>query len=172
MAGYIKVKCARCGKQFERLEWRVLQRKRAGFGGPFCSHRCSALGREKSDAEHLQRAVVRALSRFIPEPNSGCWLWDGHVDRMGYAVLSIRSRFINGHRVMWEWRNGPIPKGMHVCHKCDVPSCINPDHLFLGTHADNMADKMRKGRARNGAIAARERAERATIEWRVTGAAA
>jgi hypothetical protein len=81
-------------------------------------------------------------SRVIPEPNTGCWLWEGPVNFFGYG-LSHHSRV---HRLAWEEANGPIPDGLFVLHRCDVPSCCNPDHLFLGTHQDNADDKKRKGR--------------------------
>lgn len=80
----------------------------------------------------------------------GCWLFTGAINQSGYGTLS---RFINGkavmksaHRVMWEQINGAIPKGMHVLHRCDVRNCVRPSHLWLGTNAENMADKVAKGR--------------------------
>lgn len=85
---------------------------------------------------------------YIPEPNSGCWLWLGVPNSDGYGGLKIKGRAYKAHRVAWERANGPIPDGMCVCHKCDVPSCVNPDHLFLGTHTDNMRDMTAKGRRR------------------------
>lgn len=84
----------------------------------------------------------------IPVPLAGCWLWTGHVDRCGYGKICVNHRNINSHRAAWAAFRGPIPDGLHVLHSCDVPSCINPDHLFLGTHADNMRDRMVKGRYR------------------------
>ena len=83
-----------------------------------------------------------------PEPNSGCWLWNRYTTRLGYGQCwnDGGSKLI--HRIAYELFIGPIPVGMDVCHKCDVPSCVNPDHLFIGTHADNMADKKSKGRVR------------------------
>jgi len=86
----------------------------------------------------------------MPEPNSGCLLWTGGVDTLGYSHLRWRGAWMRGHRASWEAHRGPIPDGMHVLHKCDVRSCINPDHLFLGTHADNMRDRNEKGRAKSG----------------------
>jgi len=95
--------------------------------------------------------AVKLDLNSIPEPNSGCLLWLGRADDLGYGRVSIPGgRQVATHRAAYELANGPIPAGLKVCHKCDVPSCINPAHLFVGTHADNMGDMARKGRARWG----------------------
>lgn len=81
------------------------------------------------------------------EPNSYCWLWLMCVNDAGYGMISdVDAKPRRVHRVSWRIFRGEIPKGMHVCHKCDVRSCCNPDHLFLGTDADNHRDRDAKGR--------------------------
>lgn len=94
--------------------------------------------------------LERLTECSIPEPNSGCWLWLGTTNDDGYGRMTIRRKAIGAHRISFELLCHPIPKGMHVLHKCDVRSCVNPDHLFLGTNLDNMADKMAKGREAKG----------------------
>lgn len=71
-----------------------------------------------------------------------CWTWEGLLDRKGYG----HSGSFRAHRLSWSLHNGQIPPKIFVCHKCDNPSCVNPDHLFLGTNYDNVRDKEDKGR--------------------------
>ena len=76
-----------------------------------------------------------------------CWDWQGRLDDGGYGSMTLRGSTILVHRIAWIIDNGEIPKGMNILHKCDNPKCVNPDHLFLGTHFDNMRDMAAKGRA-------------------------
>ena len=83
-----------------------------------------------------------------------CYLWTGYRDHQGYGLASVpsgRSAHTRAHRLAWRITYGPIPDGLHVLHRCDNPPCVRPDHLFLGTHAENMQDMVDKGRARNAA---------------------
>ena len=86
--------------------------------------------------------------RVSPEPNSGCWLWTGRYQTFGYGDIQLyrNAPHISAHRASWSIHSGDIPDGMCVCHKCDVPECVNPDHLFLGSQQDNMLDAHKKGR--------------------------
>ena len=86
----------------------------------------------------------RIMNRLIQDP-SGCWIWMGFTHK-GYGKIGVEGKNKRVHRVMWELTNGPIPKGIFVLHKCDITECANPDHLFLGTHTDNMKDMINKGR--------------------------
>ena len=79
----------------------------------------------------------------------GCWVWGGYRNRGGYGFTRVGGRGAPGklaHRLSWELHRGPIPNGLHVLHRCDNPSCVRPDHLFLGTNQENIADRIAKGR--------------------------
>lgn len=75
-----------------------------------------------------------------------CWVWTAATNRNGYGVFSGRTRL--AHRMAWKEVNGAIPRGLFVCHHCDNPPCVRPEHLFLGTCADNVRDMLLKGRAK------------------------
>jgi len=96
------------------------------------------------------------MLRVAVSSPAGCWLWKGPFkkDTHQYGWVGYKRTQIHAHRLAWIFFRGDIPKGMLVCHSCDVPQCVNPEHLFLGTNADNMHDMRDKGRRKG--IAARK----------------
>lgn len=101
--------------------------------------------------ENKNNVYQRLIRHMAINKTSGCWEWVGSK-RNGYGRIIVGSRTdgtrrsMSAHRVSYELKYGEIPEGMEVCHKCDNPCCVNPDHLFLGTRKDNIDDRERKGR--------------------------
>ena len=96
---------------------------------------------------HISRAD-RFFARVIQTPKTECWLWTGGLTPNGYGKLMVDGKMMVTHRYSWKIHYGNIPEGMCVCHKCDVRTCVNPNHLFLGTVQDNVNDRENKGRGR------------------------
>lgn len=101
--------------------------------------------------ESLMGLIDRFNKKWMPVTESGCWIWVGSIGNHGYGQIRSDGKLVSAHRLSWELHNGAIPdsKGYHgvcVLHRCDVRACVNPDHLFLGTHQDNMSDKCSKNR--------------------------
>ena len=119
---------------------------------------------------------TRCSDKFWPnvQKTDNCWLWTGPISESGYGGFGAHGRNFQAHRFSWFLAFGKIPKGMYVCHRCDVRNCVRPDHLFLGTHLDNMRDKAEKfaERKRQGLIphrskpeTAAQRAARNAVNW-------
>jgi hypothetical protein len=99
-------------------------------------------------------ALIPLGERFWDKAHKteGCWNWISSKHRNGYGYICVVRRSRLAHRVAWELTNGPIPAGLLVLHRCDNRRCVRPDHLFLGTQADNLRDMDAKGRRRNADV--------------------
>lgn len=110
----------------------------------FCDHECYAASLRVAIGQRFWSKVNKSS---IPDE---CWLWTAATIGGGYGqimgVVNGKRRPVYAHRVSWEMAFGPIPADLYVLHRCDVPLCVNPDHLFLGTQGDNLADARAKGR--------------------------
>lgn len=154
------VQCPKCCVTYKQLENNFYRNRTRKTG--YASQCKSCM-----DADHIKRAQNKqrlngdprrawptekwSISRRLQSKSklsktTGCILWTGAKTSAGYGMLRFNKKAYRTHRLSYIEAFGEIKEGMHVLHRCDVPSCINPQHLFLGTHADNMRDMAAKGR--------------------------
>lgn len=131
--------CQCCGKAFPP------KRATSKYCRPGCKYDYRVYGRPRPT--YIEACIDRITKKLSPPDRNGCWMWNGRKGRAsGYGYAQWYGKNQTAHRVMWRLVYGDIPDGMFVCHSCDVPSCCNPHHLFLGTAASNAKDRDAKGR--------------------------
>lgn len=141
----VPVRCEACGWRSDRAE-------------PFGTCReCNGAMVHAPRSPRVKQTLEQRFWRYVDKGDGlGCWLWTGAALPKGYGMLgemrgpagSRKQAHTYTHRISWELHNGPIPEGLFVCHHCDNPPCVRPEHLFLGTARDNTRDMYKKGRGR------------------------
>lgn len=147
----VTLTCQVCGKQFSTYKCWIERGKGAKQAGLCCSRYCFNKTKIMDFHERFQKNIGQPSE-------TGCLPWLGIKSKDGYGRIYTGAlhgrKLVNAHRIAYELKHGPIPDGLIVCHGCDSPSCVNVDHLFLGTFADNSSDMVDKKRqacgSRNG----------------------
>jgi hypothetical protein len=135
--------CFYCGNQFPTLKTEIRRGK-----GKFCSRVCVNKGTPRKSLS-LKEILYKNISS--QSNDKGCWLYTKLLMK-GYGHINIDGIKVPAHRISYELHNSQIPDGLYICHKCDIRACVNPEHLFTGTHLDNMRDMAEKNKLRKATI--------------------
>jgi len=142
----IIILCKNCNQSFKSYPSEVARGKK------YCSISCASKINKNLKKTFFQKtSFIEKFFLKISKNNhpNNCWIWEGHKNKQGYGRLRSNYKDLLAHRVSWEIFFYDIPDGFWVCHHCDNPSCVNPEHLFLGTSLDNAQDRSEKKRNRN-----------------------
>ena len=153
-AGYGMIRVGKISRAAYRVSWEIANEPIPegriilhSCGNPLCVNPSHLFIKARMTTEEkFWRDVA-----FLGAGGDDCWEWRG--DKRGYyGQIGVHGKTIKTHRLSWELANGPIPGGMNVLHHCDNPRCVNPHHLFLGTHGDNACDREKKHRGNHGQL--------------------
>jgi hypothetical protein len=134
MTKLLTYKCKKCNKEFQKYIHKL-----HSTHPTYCSRLCT---------NNRNGTPIERFFKFISaqsHPND-CWEWLGVKSHQGYGNFTFNNHPVRAHRFSWELHGGTIPEGLLVCHHCDNPSCVNPLHLYVGTHVDNNNDTIKRGR--------------------------
>ena len=134
-----EVVCPVCSKSTQLLASVAKNRKT-------CGQRECTNELKRRNAKAQAPAIADRFKMRVEKQSNGCWLWTGNMSKGGYGVIVIDGKPVRAHRLSYTLHRGEIPEGLFICHHCDNPSCVNPDHLYAGTHQQNMDDRTRRGR--------------------------
>jgi len=118
-------------------------RRKVGIGIDYPCLVCGKMGK-RVGAPHV--CCIKCRFFYYVKTSKGCWIWEGIKGRGGYGKTFKDGKTMSAHRLSYEIFKGPIPDGLLICHSCDNPKCVNPSHLWAGTHQENTDDMMRKKR--------------------------
>jgi hypothetical protein len=138
--------CIICNKEFKAYKCDIDRGNKK-----FCSRSCAGKESYKNKSCFQWKTPEERFFSYILKGNdsNSCWTWTGLKNKAGYGRLRMEYSDKTAHRYSWELHNGKIPKGKIICHKCDNPTCVNPNHLYAGTHKDNAQDRENRNRGRH-----------------------